>query len=362
MKKAALMIGMLGIFFFGLVVNPAFSADLKKFKGKKITVTCWSGPYVEDFKKSIVKPFMKESGAIVLLSPGWSEFIAKIKASPENKPPYDVFMADGWNYIAAMNIKRLQPIRKENIPNAKDIYPELLKKDPWVKGYGVPFDGGLYLPVYVPGKIDFTLTSWKDMLRPELKGKLTFDQTFYYGLYGAAFISNMAPGAQELYTKKGIDECFKVSKEIARRVRKFYSSGAEFFSLLKTGEAVMGPYYAGGTISHQKKGMNVAMVVPKEGVVAWTGYLTILKGAKNHDLCEAFINYCIDPRSQTRFAKLQGEYFSNSKAQIPANEKGIIPCSNKDFKHLTFFDWEFLNKNWSKLEGRWKREVLTQAK
>ncbi|RLB37970.1 MAG: hypothetical protein DRH12_13575 [Deltaproteobacteria bacterium] len=362
MKKAVLITGMIAVFFFGLIANPAFSGDLKRFKGKKITVTCWSGPYVEDFKKAIVEPFMKETGAIVLLSPGWSEFISKIKASPENKPPYDVFMADGWNYLAAMNIKRLQPIRKENIPNAKDIYPELLKRDPWVRGYGVPFDGGLYLPVYVPGKLGFTPTSWKDMLRPELKGKLTFDQTFYYGLYAAAFISDMAPGAQELYTEKGIDECFRMSKQIARQVRKFYKGGAEFFSLLKTGEAVMGPYYAGGTISHRRKGMNIAMVVPKEGVVAWIGYLTVLKGARNRDLCEAFINYCIDPKSQSRFAAAQGEYFSNRKTHIPEDEKGIIPTTNEEFKHITFFDWNLLNKNWDKLDARWKREVLTQAK
>jgi spermidine/putrescine-binding protein len=362
MKRSTLLIGMLVIFFLGLTINPVFSADLQRFKGKKITVTCWSGAYAEDFKKSIVEPFMKESGAIVLLSPGWSEFISKIKASPEDKPPYDVFMADGWNYIAAMNIKRLQPIRKENIPNAKDIYPELLKKEPWVKGYGVPFDGGLYLPVYVPGKIDFTPTAWKDMLRPELKGKLTFDQTFYYGLYAAAFISQMAPGAQELYTEKGIDECFKVSKQIARSVRKFYKGGAEFFSLLRTGEAIMGAYYSGGTISYQKKGMNIAMVIPNEGVVAWIGYLTVLKGARNRDLCEAFINYCMDAKSQSRFAALQGDFYSNARSRIPENEKGVIPTTNTEFKHITFFDWDLLNKNWGKLEERWKKEVLTEAR
>ena len=90
----------------GLLCGSAYCDDLKRFKGQKLTVTCWSGPYTQDFKKAFAEPFMKASGATVIVTPGWSEFISKIKASPEDKPPYDVFMADGWNYIAAMNIDR----------------------------------------------------------------------------------------------------------------------------------------------------------------------------------------------------------------------------------------------------------------
>ena len=352
----------MGIIALGLMVSPAFSADLRKFKGQKITVTCWSGAYTADFKRAYVDPFMKESGAIVVLAPGWGEFIPKMKASPEDKPPWDVFNADGWNYIAAMNIKRLQPIRKENIPNAKDIFPELLKREAWVKGYGVPFDGGLYLPVFNPDRIDFTPTSWKDLLRPELAGKLTFDRAFYYGLLAAGFISDMAPKADELYTKEGLDECFRISAEIAKRVKKFYKGGAEFFNLIKTGEAVMGAYYSGGTVAEKRKGMKVDMVLPKEGVNTWIGYLMVMKGTKNRDLAEAFINWCLEPQNQTNFLGPRGSWTSNSKSQMPAELVGILPSTNEDFEKLAFFDWEFLNKNWSELEERYKKEVLIHAK
>lgn len=335
--------------------------DLTRFKGQKITVTCWSGPYTEDFKKAFAEPFMKASGAKVIVSPGWSEFIAKIKASPEDNPPYDVFMADGWNYIAAMNIERLQPIRKDNIPNAAHIYPELLTREPWVKGYGVPFDGGLYLPVYATGKLDFTPTGWKDLTRPALDGRLSLDQTFYYGLYASAFISDMLPGVEELYSPEGLDEVFRVSADMAARVKKFYKGGAEFFSLLNTGEAVMGAYYSGGTISEKRKGSAVDMVLAEEGVVSWIGYLTVMKNAKNRDLCEAFINWCVDARNQSEFLKVQGNWVSNTQVAVPDDLKGKIPASNEEFKKVAFFDWELLNAKWGELEERWKKEVLTRA-
>jgi putative spermidine/putrescine transport system substrate-binding protein len=362
MKKKSLFVLLLAIFIIGITASPLFAADLKQFKGQKITVTCWSGPYTEDFKKAYVEPFMKASGAIVVVSPGWAEFIAKIKASPEDKPPYDVFMGDGWNYIAAMNINRLQPIRKENIPNAKDIYPELLKRDAWVKGYGVPFDGGLYLPVYVPDKISFKPTSWKDLTRPEVAGRLSLDQTFYYGLYASAFISDMAPGVEELYSKEGMDNLFKVSADLASRVKKFYKGGAELFQLIKTGEVDMGVYYSGGTFSEMNKGTNVKMLFPEEGVVAWIGYLTVMKGAKNRELCEAFINWCLAPENQSNFASRNGGFVSNSKASIAPALKGIVPSTNEEYKKTFFFDWDLLNKNWTALEERWKKEVLTKAK
>lgn len=346
----------------GLSVNPAVSEDLTRFKGQKITVTCWSGPYTEDFKKAYAEPFMKASGAIVIVSPGWSEFISKIKASPEDKPPYDVFMADGWNYIAARNIDRLLPIRKQNVPNAADIYPVLLEREAWVSGYGVPFDGGTYLPVYMPSKISFTPTGWADLMRPEVAGKLSLDKTFYYGLYASAFISDRNPGVGELYSAEGMDEVFRISTALARNVKKFYSGGAELFQLINSGEVVMGTYYSGGTYSEMRKGSEVKMVFPEEGAVGWIGYLTVMKGTDNRDLCEAFINFCIAAENQTNFAQRNGGWISNRNAQIAPALKGVVPSNNEEFKKTAFFDWGLLNKQWSALEERWKKEVITQAK
>jgi spermidine/putrescine-binding protein len=148
---------------------------------------------------------------------------------------------------------------------------------------------------------------------------------------------------------------------LARSVKKFYKGGAEFLSLLNTGEALMGAYYVGGTVSEMRKGANIDMVVPTEGSVSWIGYLTIMKGAKNIDLAEAFINFCMDPKNQTEYLKVAGNWASNSKAVIPEDVKAVMPGSDEAFKKITFFDWEYLNSNWSALEERWKKEVLTQA-
>lgn len=361
MKRRSVITGLIISLLLVFASSQAIAADdLTRFKGEKLTVTCWSGPYAESFKKAFVNPFMKQSGAVIIVSPGWSEFMSKIKASPEDKPPYDVFMADGWNYSAAMNINRLQPIRKENIPNAAHIYEELLKREPWQKGYGVPLDGSAYLPVYAKGKLDFTPTSWTDLLRDELKQKLSLDATFYYGLYAAAYISDLMPGAQELYTEEGLNHVFKISAQLAKNTKKFYKGGAEFLSLLNTGEALMGAYYVGGTVSEMRKGANIDMVLPTEGSISWIGYLTIMKGCKNLDLAEAFINFCMDPVNQSEYLKYAGNWVSSSKAIIPDDVKTIMPDSNDAFKKITFFDWEFLNARWSELSERWKKEVLSQ--
>lgn len=361
MKKRGIKTGLIITLLLIFMCSLAVAEDLKRFKGQKITVTCWSGPYAESFKKAFVDPFMEKSGAVIIVSPGWSEFMSKIKASPEDKPPYDVFMADGWNYIAAMNIGRLQPINKEKIPNAAHIYGELLKRDPWQKGYGVPLDGSAYLPVYATTKLDFTPTSWSDLMRDDMKQKITLDETFYYGLYAAAYISDMLPGAEELYTDEGIDHVFEVSKKLAGNVKKFYKGGAEFLSLINTGEAVMGAYYVGGTVSEMRKGAEIDMVLPTEGSVSWIGYLTLMKGAQNKELAEAFINFCLDPVQQSEYLKVSGNWVSSSKAVIPDDVKKIMPSSDEDFKKITFFDWNLLNEKWSELAERWKKEVLGQA-
>ena len=171
----------------------------------------------------------------------------------------------------------------------------------------------------------------------------------------------MAPGVEELYTPEGIDEVFRISAEMAAKVKKFYKGGAEFFSLLNTGEAVMGAYYSGGTISEKRKGSAVDMVMAEEGVVSWIGYLTVMKGVKNRELAEAFINFCIDAKNQSEFLKVQGNWVSNVNVSIPDDLKGKIPSTDEEFKKVTFFDWDLLNSKWGELEERWKKEVLTQA-
>ncbi|MFK5954227.1 MAG: hypothetical protein QM498_14305, partial [Desulfobacterium sp.] len=86
MKKKRIVTGLIITLLAVFICGQAVAEDLKRFKGQKITVTCWSGPYAESFKKAFVNPFMKQSGAVILVSPGWSEFMSKIKASPEDRP------------------------------------------------------------------------------------------------------------------------------------------------------------------------------------------------------------------------------------------------------------------------------------
>jgi spermidine/putrescine-binding protein len=90
--------------------------------------------------------------------------------------------------------------------------------------------------------------------------------------------------------------------------------------------------------------------------------MTVMKGTKNRDLAEAFINYSLDPKRQSAFAKASGNWVSGSKAEVPASLKGINPSSNEDFQKITFFDWDLLNDKWTELEERWKKEVLAQPK
>ena len=341
------------------ICGQAVAEDLKRFKGQKLVVTGWSGLWTETFKEVVAKPFMKESGAIIIMAPGWSDFISKIKASPEDNPPFDVFVVDGWNYIAVTNMDRLLPLRKENIPVVKEIYPELLKREPWVKGYGVPIDGSFYVPAYNPKIIKDEPNSWSALLDPRVEGMITLDQAFYYGLYVAAFISDMKPGAQELYSEEGIDECFRVAKKLAKHTKKFYKGGAEFYNLVNTGEINMGAYYSGGIFTENKKGSEIAMIKPKEGVISWIGYFTVMKGTKNRDLSEALINYALDKDRMRKFSEATGNWVSNMHVTPPEGLKGINPERNEDFENITFFDWSFLNARWGELEERWKKEVLT---
>ena len=219
--KKCLGLGVMA-FMFGLFCVTANAGAEKPFAGQSITVTCWTSGFAEQLEP-VIEAFEERTGASVQILPAWGGFFAKIKVSPKDQPPWDVIMCDPMEYSVLRNAEFLLPIREDNVPNIEKIFPAVRNMS-YMDGYGIIVGGEGTIPMYQPEVMDFTPTSWKDFLRPELEGEVTYSKSYWVEtLYQAAFMMDDEPGAKEIYSD--LDGVYQKAAEFARHSKVAYSSG-----------------------------------------------------------------------------------------------------------------------------------------
>ena len=117
-----------------------------------LRVSVWSGNYANFFEDTVKQLYEEETGNTLEVIPGWNEIISKIKAAPENNPPYDVSVTDGYFYHQGMADDLFMEIDYDNVPNIDNVYPCLT--DFWTTDCGIPTDRSPISIIYNSGSID----------------------------------------------------------------------------------------------------------------------------------------------------------------------------------------------------------------
>lgn len=203
----------------------------------------------------------------------------------KNSPKADV--------VVGLNPQQLQKAIKEGIlekyrpTNAKNITYRALVTD-----YGTVYDYGALAMIYNVEKIKNPPTSFKDLLKPEYKGKIVLidPRTSSTGL--TFFMWTIAA--------MGEDAAIEYWKELKKNVLTFTSGWSAAFKMIESGEADMIISYAtDGAYSMYKYGSIKYMpVIFEEGAYVLEEYASIVKGAKNLALARAFLEFILTPDFQ----------------------------------------------------------------
>jgi len=348
---------MVSLLFLVLIGSELVAETEKKpFKGQTITATCWSSEYCEGLQPAIAE-LEKRTGGKVEIVPAWGGFYAKIKAAPKNQPPWDVIMSDPMEYSVLRKANFLLPVREENVPNIKNIFPSV-RKMKYMDGYGVIVGGEATIPMFNPHCLTFKPTSWKDFLRPELKGEISISKDWWVEtLYQAAYMLDEEEGAKEIYTD--LDAVYKKAAEIARHSKLAYASGEQIRLLVASGEVAMAPYYSCLVASGRREGIYDGYL-PKEGYTGYVGILSVVRGTQHRDLAEAWINEFLTERAQTDQIEAGGACSVNMHLKEPAWMFEDELNTNEDWQKLVIPDYDYFRKNWDELQERYQKEVISQ--
>lgn len=349
----------------GQKAAPSAAASSGKFAGQELRVAAWSGPYARSMREVFVPPFQEATGATVTIMDEWAEIVTKILAAPPTDPPFDLTIGEGYTQIYGIQKHLWLPVNYDNVPRIKDVYPWYLSDpahDAESTSWGVPFGYAYEVIGYNKERVPFTPTSWADLWRPEVQGRLGMDGGFFnYALAPAAFLLGYDPATLQANTPQ-LDQVMAKTAEL--NVAVWYSSGAESVAALQNGDADILEMYIEDIGQLAVADPRYSWAFPKEGAMGWIDYYMPVRGTKVKDLAEAWCDHLLDPELQTQFAARHYYWMANEHYQIPGTKAQYFPKSNADMQQMGHeFDYDYWLPSFFDTNGvytQFSKEVLKQ--
>jgi putative spermidine/putrescine transport system substrate-binding protein len=191
--------------------------------------------------------------------------------------------------------------------------------------------------------------SWADLLKPEYKGKVAYDDptwggTSYTMLYGV----NRLMGGSDTDFKPGLEYLKKLDANIIKYPRE------SVYNDVLRGEI---PIWinadgAGYKMKFVDKG-DVQVVIPEEGSISMPLVMGMVKGAPHPEEAKKYMDWLLTPEAQALFAQA---YFKPATAPLPPElAQNFLPDS--DYSRVKNFDLAGMASVSEALKKAWLDEI-----
>lgn len=218
----------------------------------------------------------------------------------------------------------LEPINWSRIPNAKNIddkYFEFARGYDENNTYSMPYLWGtvgiLYNKKMVKGPIDSWGVLWDTRYQDDILMQKSVRDAFGVALKYLGYSLNTTDEAQLEEAKQ------KLLQQKHSGVVQAYVVD-EVRDKMIAGEAAIGVIYSGEALTCMEENKDLAYVIPKEGSNLWMDNFAIVKGAKNKENAEKFLNFLCRPE----IMKMNFEYITYSVPSSKAQE--LLPDEYKN--------------------------------
>lgn len=283
--------------------------------GKVVNVYNW-GEYIDT---DLLKSFEQETGIKV----NYKTFESNeqmYSVLRQGGVEYDVVIPSDYMIARLIDEDMLEKIDFANVPNYSLIEGSLknMAYDP-TNEYSVPYMWGTVGIIYDPEKVG-EVTSWSALFDEKNAGQiLMFDN------------SRDAMGIALLYLGYSLnttDEAeLQEAADLLTQQKPLVQSYVmdQIFDKLESGEAAIGPYYAGDYLTMLENNPGLQFCIPEEGSNVFVDAMCILKGAENKENAEAFINYMCGTEQSAKNAEYIGYTSPNSevKATLELDETAL---------------------------------------
>ncbi|PWK76777.1 extracellular solute-binding protein [Aminobacter sp. AP02] len=313
-----------------------------------LVVPTYGGLWAKFWEEKLLPGLTSATGIQPQLDVGLGkDFVAKIRAGGD-RSPYSIFMGNE-NIAAVLRAEGFfEPFDLTKVPNAQKTFPQFVNKD--AKGIRA-----VVSPIGLAYRIDLVKTaptSWHDLWEnPEFKGKTGLYQI---GNTGAVLFLRLVA---ELFGSgpDDFDTAFTKIKELLPFTQASWSG--EVATALIRGDAIIAPVDWTEIMTLQDKGAPVAIVAPKEGVLAFEQSFNLVATGTEKDAAHAYLNYILDANVQQDMAKAFYTSPSNSSSVVDEKMSVRTPIVGPRMAEIKSYDWNSYVDKAAEIADRWNREM-----
>ncbi|ADG72373.1 ABC transporter substrate-binding protein [Brachyspira murdochii] len=268
-----------------------------KYKGQNLSVNVYNwGEYISDGSDGsldVNKTFEELTGIKVNYSTFASneEMYVKLKVGGIQ---YDVIIPSDYMIERLINEKLIQKLNYNNIPAHTNIANRFknLPFDPTGE-YSLAYTWGVTGIVYNRQMVTENEADidWDILFDKKYKGQILM----YYNPRDAFAIAQAYLGYSLNTTNETeLRECARLLKEQKPLVQSYVMD--EIYDKMEAGEAALGVYYAGDSLSMMASNHDLNFVIPKKGANLFVDSICIPSNSGSPELAEMYINFLCEPQ------------------------------------------------------------------
>jgi spermidine/putrescine transport system substrate-binding protein len=298
-----------------------------------LRVSAWSGTNETVFREVIKPRYEDETGNTLEVTGNWQGILSKIRQSPADDPPFDVTVGVGRTHYRGGQSDLWEPVEYDNLSNAGGIKSQLTEY-PMAEA-AVPVAYGAHAYVYDEDAVTWEPETWSDV-RSDAAENLAFPSDFWLKLFMMAAITmDDEPLADEVYDRDYTDQLLGIIEEAP--VTTFYQGTQQLWTGLSQGLADVGHYFFayGLKKAESSDDLNIGVTVPPR-TSGYIDYYQIVRGTDKQSQAEAFIDFLLDPETQTAYAEEFNLGFSHEEASYPELTAQNLPTTNEELQEVAF--------------------------
>lgn len=281
--------------------------------GKKVLKVYNWGDYIDE---SVLDDFEEKYGIQVIYDTYATneDMYVKLKSGGGD---YDVAFPSDYMIERMIAEDMLEKINFDNIPNFKYIDDRFknLAYDP-KNEYSVPYMWGTVGIIYNKTMVKETVDSW-NILWDEKYAKQIFMLDSSRDSIGVALkkLGYSLNSRDEKQLEEAKQELIKQKPLVLSYM------GDDVKDAMVAGQAALAVVWSGDAVAMKRENPDLEYVIPKEGSNLWFDAMVILKGTKNKEAAELFINYMCDPEVALRNTEYIGYSTPNTEAMKMLDEE-----------------------------------------
>ena len=323
----------------------------------KVIIRTIGGSYEESTVKAIFEPFTKATGIEVVKVPAT---LGKVLAMHEaGNMELDVMDAGELGVFSLSQKGALDKInyRAWKLTNPDDIEPAVRRDD-------------MVADIFFSSVLGYNNQTFPTGKQPRNWAEFWDIKKFS----GPRMLADIASGAVDLEFALladgvakdklypiDVNRAFKALDRVRPSIRKFWDTGALSAQMLADKEVVLGSIWNGRLQAVADKGAPLA--IEWNEAMLQTQYWAVLKGAKNADNAQRFIDFACQPDNQAALAKLIPYGPSNRQAfkGIPADLAARLPSSPENRQRAFLQNGKWWADNRAMVSERWSQWLLQKG-